>query len=130
MQLGPEEKRNLEHLIGLLDNFRKLDTEMPIQHVVSFLNIALNEEKEDGFSVQDLENLIHLSQSATSRNVQALSKWFKPNIPGHDLVESYENPMDRRKKVVRLNAKGRSMATNVLRFLERMNAPKAHRHAS
>jgi DNA-binding MarR family transcriptional regulator len=123
MKLDPQNRRNFDLLIGVMENFRKLDTEMPIQYATSFLQIALNEDQDDGLSVQDLEGLIHLSQSATSRNVQALSKWFKAKVPGHDLVETFENPIDRRKKIVRLNTKGRTLANNLLHFLKRMNEP-------
>lgn len=125
MKLDPQDRRNAYLLVGVMENFRKLDIELPIQYATSFLLIGLHEDKEDGLSVQDLEGLINLSQSATSRNVQALSKWFKPNIPGHDLVESFENPMDRRKKIVRLNTKGKNLFNNLLRFLEKMNVAQS-----
>lgn len=133
MELDANREHNLELLIGTLENFRKLDIEMPIQYVVTFLSIALREKAEEGLSIKDLEQWTHLSQSATSRNVQALSKWFKPRtkvapgVPGHDLVETFEDPMDRRKKIVRLTPKGRALQNTIAKFLEKMNEKAAEK---
>ena len=121
MQSDSRNRKNLKLMVDALDYLRRLDSEMPIQYAVSFLNIALHEDKEEGLAVQDLESLVGLSQSATSRNVQALSKWFKPKVPGHDLVESFENPMDRRKKIVRLTQKGQHMISGISKLLGSIN---------
>jgi hypothetical protein len=86
VSLKPRDELNLRLFVGMLENFRKLDTEMPIQYAVSFLMVGLHEGQEGGFSVTDLEHRINLSQSATSRNVQALSKVLKRVKGGNDIL--------------------------------------------
>jgi DNA-binding MarR family transcriptional regulator len=119
MKLERNEQRNIEVLIGILEQFRKMDQEIPIQYVVSFLHIAL----EQGLAIQDLQTKIDMSQSATSRNVAALSDWFKPkeNKRGHGLVKSHEDLMDRRKKTVELTLKGHALLREINSQLAKAN---------
>lgn len=51
-----------------------------------------------------------ISKSSVSRNVAALSQLHRLGRPGHNLVEAYEDPEDRRNKRVRLTSKGRAVA--------------------
>ena len=48
-----------------------------------------------------------LSQSTVSRNVAYLGDWNRHKTKGHQLVEAFEDPMERRRKLVRLTAKGK-----------------------
>lgn len=49
-----------------------------------------------------------LSEAATSRNVALLSTGATFTTPGPGLIESYEDPEYRRRKLVRLTAKGKT----------------------
>jgi DNA-binding MarR family transcriptional regulator len=114
MDLDTRGMARLRTFIELLEHFRALDRELPIQYAVSFLHIAM---KDGAISITDLEKLVHLSQSATSRNVQALSKTFKAGVPGHNLVEARENIDDRREKLLRLTPRGKQLLGALLRTL-------------
>ncbi|TPI83492.1 winged helix DNA-binding protein [Mesorhizobium sp. B2-8-9] len=89
-------------MLGLLDEFAKLDPEMQIQQISVFLRIV---EKPD-LSMRELEQLTGLSSSSVSRNVSALSKVHRKGQPGHDLVATYEDTQDRRIKRVKPTPKG------------------------
>ncbi len=92
-------------VIRALEAFRRLDPDMPIQYALSFLTIARNE----GMSMGDLAQKLGIAQSSASRNIAALSRWHSFNKPGHDLVEAHEDPRERRRKLVRLTARGHAL---------------------
>jgi len=96
----------LERLIEVLETFRALDPDMPIQYALSFLTLA----RHEGMSLRELSDRLGIAQSSASRNVAALSEWQAFRRPGHDLVRAEEDPRERRRKVVRLTAKGRTLA--------------------
>lgn len=101
--LRPEQ---LDPLVRVLEAFRLLDPDLPIQYALSFLTIAQNE----GMSIRDLSERLGIAQSSASRNVAALSKWHSFGKEGHDLVQAEEDPRERRRKIVTLTAKGRALA--------------------
>lgn len=101
--LRPEQ---LDPLVRVLEAFRLLDPDLPIQYALSFLTIAQNE----GLSIRDLSEHLGIAQSSASRNVAALSKWHSFGKEGHDLVQAEEDPRERRRKIVTLTPKGRALA--------------------
>lgn len=98
--------------------FRDLDPEIQAQTVLTYLLVAAAPDKEPP-SMKELERRLGISSSSVSRNVAALSEMHRLGKPGHDLVEAYEDPMDRRNKLVRLTPKGRTLA---LRLADLMGA--------
>lgn len=98
--------------LNVLEEFRKIDPEMPIQMAVVFLNIAADE----GLNMSELYQRSGISQSSVSRNVAALSKWHRANKAGHDLVYTKEDPMERRRKVAFLTSKGRLVAEAIAKL--------------
>ena len=99
-------------VVRILEELRRLDPDMPIQYALSFLTIAQNE----GLSMGDLAQRLGIAQSSASRNIAALSKWHSFGKAGHDLVEAHEDPRERRRKIVRLTARGHHLVS-VLRAL-------------
>lgn len=98
--------------LNVLEEFRKIDPEMPIQMAVVFLNIA----SDEGLNMTELYKRSGISQSSVSRNVAALSKWHRLNKAGHDLVVTKEDPNERRRKVVFLTNKGRILADAIAKL--------------
>lgn len=98
--------RGASRFLRALEVMRQLDAEMPAQTISTFLAVV----EEPGIPIPKLAEKLGLSQSSSSRNVAALSKWQKFNVPGHDLVEAEPNPEDRRFKIVKLTRKGERLA--------------------
>ncbi|KJV08814.1 MarR family transcriptional regulator [Elstera litoralis] len=95
----------------VLEAFRTLDPDLPIQYALSFLTLAQNE----GLSMGELAQRLAIAQSSASRNIAALSDWHSFGKPGLGLVEAREDPRERRRKLVSLTAKGQA-------FLHRLTA--------
>lgn len=110
------------NLLRAVEEFRKLDPVMPAQMIAHFLIIAdrcdaVSDRSFDHLSMKELSNLTGMSQSSTSRIVQYFGKVWKTSkegsVSGLDLVEAYENPEERRQKLVRLTPKGKRIAQSL-----------------
>ena len=91
-------------VVHVLEAFRTLDPDLPIQYALSFMTIARNE----GISIGELAERLGIAQSSASRNVAALSRWHSFGKAGLDLVQAQEDPRERRRKIVTLTDKGRA----------------------
>ena len=100
----------LRRLLGAIDGFRGVDEQLPMQMAQALLLIA----KRPGLTMQELSQETGLSQSSCSRNVAALSKWHRHQKPGHDLVESMDDPRERRRKVMFLTRRGKKVVKDIL----------------
>ncbi|GAA4254021.1 winged helix DNA-binding protein [Azospirillum formosense] len=107
-EVRPDEVTTVVHV---LEAFRKLDPDLPIQYALSFMTIAQNE----GISIGELAERLGIAQSSASRNVAALSRWHSFGKAGLDLVQAQEDPRERRRKIVTLTDTGRA-------FLEELRA--------
>ncbi|EWY40564.1 MarR family transcriptional regulator [Skermanella stibiiresistens SB22] len=107
-------------LTRVLEEFRKLDPDLPIQYALSFLTLAENE----GISMRELAERLGIAQSSASRNVAALSKWHSFGKPGLDLVQAEEDPRERRRKIISLTPKGHALIAT-LRDLMTPSTPRA-----
>lgn len=104
----------LGKLLSAVSAVRLLDDAMPLQQFAVFLTVARN----DGLTLSDIGEKLHISSSSASRNVQALSDyhWIKPR-KGLELVETTIDRMDTRKKVVTLTKKGERLADELVSIL-------------
>ena len=95
----------------LIETFRELDPEMQAQIMLVFLTIG----RHSATSQRDLQLELNMTDGSTSRAVAYWSELRFDKKPGQNMIERYEDPRDRRYKMVRLNAKGR-------RFYEKLQA--------
>lgn len=95
---------NVDEAIRLLKGIRSIDAEMPIQQLHCLLLIA---QVEEGLSLSDLAKKAGIGLATASRYVAALGKMNRHREEGLKLIESFENPMERRKKIIRLTHKGK-----------------------
>lgn len=107
--------KRLRKQLRLIERFRELDAEMQAQTVAIFLYIA---NSPVPVKMQDIADDLGLAQSSVSRNVAALSDWTRHRKKGHNLVEAFEDPMERRRKLVRLTTKGKRFTTSLLDILD------------
>jgi len=89
---------------------RKSDPWMGVQTVEVFLAIAL----KPGLTMKEIAEVTGLAQSSCSRNVALLSKYHRLKKAGADLVETYEDPAERRRKIVFLNERGIEKARQII----------------
>lgn len=90
----------------VLKRFRDFDQEMQMQTAQTFIAVAM----QPGITMKELSEKVGISQASCSRNVSALSRVHRLNKPGMDLVVAAEDPMERRRKVVKLTPKGQRLA--------------------
>lgn len=93
------------YLYRSIQLFRELDEVMPAQTMQVFLTVAA----EPDVTMARVAELCGISQSSVSRNVSALGKFHRKGRPGLDLVYAYEDPMERRRKLVRLTTRGEQL---------------------
>lgn len=105
----------LHIIIEVLHHFSNLDQEMPIQQLRVYVEVALRDPEPTPMS--ELSVAIGIAQSSASRNVAALSNWNRHRSKGHDLLRAYEDPFNRRRKLVELTPKGKALKAR----LERLN---------
>lgn len=107
-------EKALEKHLRIFEEFRAIDSDMPLQTAVMYLLVAQNE----GLTMADISKQMELAQSTCSRNIAALSKWHRLNRPGLDLVVAKEDPVERRRKVVYLTPKGRKFAERLKAIID------------
>jgi DNA-binding MarR family transcriptional regulator len=92
------------NLLKIIQEIRKFDPQIESQAIAIFFLVGL-EAGKDGISMQDIANKLDLAQSSVSRNVFKLS--FNNKNRNIGLVESFEDPKERRRKLVILSPKGK-----------------------
>ena len=101
----------IEDAIKLLSGISAADPEMPLGQAKCLFIIA---QAEDGLSLTDISKKAGVGLATASRNIAALGKINRKREPGLKLIESFEDPMERRKKIIRLTAKGRTTVKRIL----------------
>jgi DNA-binding MarR family transcriptional regulator len=93
--------------IQLLEVFRTLNPDMPMGEAVSLLLIAQGETKEGGgLTVTELKDRGGFALASASRYMKSLSDKNRHGAEGHQLVTADRDPLDDRRKVLRLSSKG------------------------
>ena len=96
-----------------VEEFRRLDPDLPSQTVNTFLYIATHDDP----TMKQIADALGVAQSTMSRNVSALSKIHRLRKPGLDLVKATEDPYERRRKIVTLTPRGRQLRDRLLAVL-------------
>lgn len=84
-------------------------TDTPMSQVLTFLHIATRGE----LPMADLAKSTGVVLSSVSRNVAKIGPGPNPKDPGLGLVEAFEDPWNRKRKLVRLTKKGRALADKI-----------------
>ena len=109
-----ESRISISRALKLLAVFRDMDADMPMGEAVSLLLIAQGETKEGGgLTVTDLRDRGEFALSSASRYMRALAKKDRHGRPGQELVADSRDPLDERKKVLRLTPKGRRVIEQI-----------------
>ena len=103
----------LPKIEALLEEFRKLDSEIASHCMLALCYIARQDEAGTPATVKDVGNHLGVSSASASRNVAMLSEWNRHNVKGFHLVETYENPKYRIEKFIKLTAKGKRVVKSL-----------------
>ena len=93
------------NLLNIIEEMRKFDSHMESQTIAVFFYVCLY-SGADGVSMQTISQKLDIAQSSVSRNCYKLGDKTRDGI-GIGLLQSFEDPEERRRKLVRLTAKGR-----------------------
>ena len=104
VQSETEPQTASKSILRLIERFRMLDSEIQAQSMAVLLKVAKHPVP---IKMAEIAEELGLSQSTVSRNVAYLGDWNRHKTKGHELVEAFEDPMERRRKLVRLTAKGK-----------------------
>lgn len=114
----------LDRLATCIDAAREMEPAFPVQWLAAVLHVARNEDKPDGLSVRDLADLLGTSYTTVAEAVKKMAVPSRRFSEASDLLKYEMDPMDNRRKLIRLTSRGRSF----VRRLEMLNAcpPKGH----
>lgn len=112
--LTPVQRKSLSVLIDTIEQFRTLDADMPTQTLLAFLYTKVLQEENDQATVRQIAGKLHTTSSSASRNILAHTTINRHRKEGTGLVETYENPMKRNEKIIRMTPKGERFLSSVL----------------
>ena len=97
----------------LIEQFRLFDNEIQAQTILTILNVYLNQDHPDGYSVTDMSKELGISQAAASRNIMLWSKLTRKKEVGPDFVAAKECPVNRSRKRLSLTVRGIKYLGNI-----------------
>jgi len=114
INLTPVQRKSLSVLIDTIEQFRTLDADMPTQTLLAFLYTKVLQEENEHATVRQIAGKLHTTSSSASRNILAHTTINRHRKEGTGLVETYENPMKRNEKIIRMTPKGERFLSSVL----------------
>lgn len=113
MASKPSNQMKLHSLVGAIKIIRGL--ERPNEQVTAqMVHVLLAVARQPGITAQELVTETGLSLSSVSRNLLSLGEWHRFGKPGLNLVESVEDPYERRRKISFLTIRGRTTVQHLM----------------
>lgn len=100
-----------EEAISFLTGISAIEPDMSLQQAKCLFIVA---QEEEGMSLSDIAKKAGIGLATASRYISALGKINRHRQEGLQLIESFEDPMERRKKVIRLTKKGQITIRKIL----------------
>jgi DNA-binding MarR family transcriptional regulator len=111
--LDDETKNAMQDMLAALEPFRALRQTMPLQYIVSFLLVALDE----GRGVNEYAERAGVGTSVMSRHLLDIGERNRHMEEGFGLVTQRPDPMELRKHQMMLTPKGKAVAHQIARHL-------------
>lgn len=108
-----EQSKHLYQAIRMVRIIQTIDPQMQAQTFMCFLMVA----QFGPCNMQDIKDVANVSQASLSRNLSALGLVHRRGMPGFGLVETWEDPMNRKAKLVKLTPKGEALKKQIMDVL-------------
>ena len=105
---------SLVRLVDIMQEFRKLDYEVPAQVILCFVFIASHNPCHSEVLCHELG----LTRAAVSRNTDWLSDKHRLKKPGLGLINKEVDPSNRRRMLLSLTDKGKIIAKDLRKILD------------
>ena len=106
-----------KNLLKIIEEMRKFDSQLEAQAISVFFYVASKGGK-DGVAMQSISEDLDIAQSSVSRNCYKLADVNRHRKSGIGLLQTFEDPMERRRKLVRLTAKGKRVYNTLLEWVK------------
>ena len=97
---------NIEDINKLIGKFREVDAQMPIGQIQVLLSVAA--AGDYGITMSDVSKKLNVGISTLSRYVSGLGKINRHHVEGLCFIDSVEDPLERRRKILTLSLKGKA----------------------
>jgi len=106
------------NLLKIIEEMRKFDNQIEAQAIAVFFFVATHSDKQEGIAMQTISEELDMAQSSVSRNCYKLADVNRHKKTGIGLVQTFEDPMERRRKLVSLTAKGKRVHNTLLEWVK------------
>jgi DNA-binding MarR family transcriptional regulator len=111
--LNDKDKVELRKLLSALEHFRAIKPTLPIQYIVAYLLVALDE----GNGPTELGAKSGVSQSVMSRHLLDIGERNRHMEPGLGLIHTRPDPMELRRHQAFLSDVGKALAHKLIRAI-------------
>ena len=106
-----------KNLLRIIEEMRKFDSQLEAQAISVFFYVAEKSGKE-GVAMQSISEDLDIAQSSVSRNCYKLADVNRHRKSGIGLLQTFEDPLERRRKLVRLTSKGKRVHSTLLSWVK------------
>ena len=100
-----------DEAIQFITRIAAIDPDMSLAQAKCLLIVS---KENDGMSLSDIARKAGIGLATASRYIGALGNINRHREEGLKLIESFEDPMERRKKIIRLTSKGKIAVSKIL----------------
>ncbi len=104
---------NVEAHLRLVKKFRELDPDISFSVAHVFLLVA--EAGDEGVSLTEIADKAGLGLSSVSRHAAFLGKINRQHEEGLNLIQTHEDPMERRRRLATLTGKGKAFMNQLIK---------------
>jgi len=117
-QFDQETLQTLGKFRRIFDTFRLLNSDMTIGECIALVEIAKGMTDTGGMTVTELSKECGFPLSSTSRYTVKLAGKVKPEDTSSALISNHRDPMDDRRKELRLTPRGKLVLDQIIHLVQ------------